>query len=504
VSDDLRLAAAGIRWNYLGSGAILATQVLYTALTARLVSPAGFGAYAVAQALVGLVGYFGLATLGSALIRHDTYSRVAAGTAFILSAGAGFGAAIMVIWTAAPWSQAWGVSDSASLCRLFSAAVMMSALSVVPLAVLRKQLRFRRVAAIESLSQIAGMCIGAGTAVAMRTPEALVIGQGAAATTAFLSSFIATRREMAFAFSRKEATTLLRFSGHVSGQSFVYFGIYTLPSLFVSRMFGATALGGYSRANLLVTLPVTHLWAGVTKTLYPLVARARSEGARIRALLEDTLLTVTGICWPLFAFVAGASPLVVVILLGDQWSGVSELLPPILLFGAINLAYVVSGNPLEVLGFQRLIWRFQFAWAILLVAICVGAYFGNASITTLLWAVAGVHIVIHGGKILVTERLGLLDLGVVLRGYAATALVSLPFFLAAAAVERVIARPSGTAIGATCELLTLLTLTLAIGLLFPSLPLGSAVRSGMGRVFGGRALGVGRNLRSDAQMQGDM
>src|SRR5262245_28300970 len=91
-SDRPSLAQLSIRgavWNYGGASIVIVGQLAYTALTARLISPSEFGAYATAQALMMLVGYFTLATVGNAVIRHPALDRQVVGTAVALTTVAG-------------------------------------------------------------------------------------------------------------------------------------------------------------------------------------------------------------------------------------------------------------------------------------------------------------------------------------------------------------------------------------------------------------------------------
>jgi PST family polysaccharide transporter len=354
---------------------------------------------------------------------------------------------------------------------------MLSALTVVPLALLRKRLQFRSSAFIEAYSQIGGMALGAFAAITMRNPTALVIGQTATFGLIGAGALVAARDELTLTFSRSEVRPLLEFSGHVSGQSLVYYALYTVPSVLVSRIFGTQALGGYSRANLMVTLPVTHLWMGVTKTLYPLISRARHDGERLRELIEKVILKTIGTTWPLFAAAAGLAPLGVTVILGPAWANVSTLLPPILCFGAINLAYVISGNPLEVLGYQRVIWAFQLSWVALLgIAMTAGAISG-VSLPGLLWLVALVQLLIHLGKLWTLAKLSLIRLGFVLRGYSQAIMLSAVFFGVAAGIEH--ATSSFGVVGCLfAELMALLASAAVVGWLLPLTPLGSTVRSG--------------------------
>jgi PST family polysaccharide transporter len=488
MSNDLRLAAKGIGWNYLGSGTTLVAQVLSTAITARLVSPAGFGAYAAAQALAAAVGYFGLSTLGNAVIRHERQGRQVASTAFTLSIAAGAVTAAAIFLIAPAWASLWHVPASANLARLFALVLFLAAFGVVPLALLRKSLAYRQAALIESLSQVAGMAVGVALAFDLHSPTALVIGQAAASALTAGAALIASRRELSIGISRTEARSLLAFTGHVSGQSLLYYALYTAPSLTVSRIFGPVALGWYSRANLMVTLPVTHLWLGVTKALYPLIARARGDVARLRELIESTLLTTTALAWPAFAAVAGASSLVVRVLLGPHWSQVAAVLPPLLVFGAVNLAYVVAGNPLEVLGRQRIMWSIQLLWVGLLApALALGA-FAHLSLPALLWLVAGVQAIVHAAKLWRTSQLGILRLGRVLRAYAFALALSALFFLAAAGVERATASSGSLTLRILAEVVAITALAAVTVTLLPSTRASLAIRAGISLVRAGRKL----------------
>ena len=478
MTNDHRLVASGVAWNYLGSGTVLVAQILYTALTARLISPEGFGAYAAAQALFSLVSYLGLTTLGNAVIRHEGAGKHVAGTAFLLSGSAGALAALVLALVSPAWAGLWEIPDSESVGRLFALVVLMFTVSVVPLALLRKSLRYRRAALIEATGQVAGMVIGVLLALDNASPKALVIGQAAGAGLGAAAALASTRHELVLRFSKLDARALLAFTGHVSGQSLVYYAFYTAPSLVISRVFGSAVLGIYSRASVLVTLPTTHLWMGITKTMYPVVSRARGDTPRLQLLIEPAVVGATGLIWPLFAAVAGAAPIVVAALLGSDFAAVSDLLPPILVFGALNLAYVVAGNPLEVLGYQRIIWRYLAIWAAMLAVALGVAVELDFSVESLLWLVAGVQLLIHLLKLGATARIGLLRLIPILRGYGATLLVSGAFFATTRAVEQATSTVGLT--GRTVAEVAAVALITSIVVLVPiRTPFSDVVRSGV-------------------------
>src|SRR5262249_51533237 len=157
-------------------------------------------------------------------------------------------------------------------------------------------------------AQIAGMGVGAAAALLLKSPVALAIGQSTGAVLTLGVASLAVRRQLSLSVARGELRYLVGFSTQVSGQNLVFFAIYTLPSWLVSRTFGSVALGLLSRANLLVTLPTTHLTVGATKALYPLYPRVMHDSRRAARLLSDALAASTRFAWPLLAAAAAASP----------------------------------------------------------------------------------------------------------------------------------------------------------------------------------------------------
>ena len=128
-----RLAAHGAGWNYAGSAVTLGTQVAYTALTARMISPSGFGAYATAQAMVAFVGYFTLTTIGAAVMRRADAPRDLTGSALLLAATAGCLGAAVAASFASVWAGWWHAPSATPAIRVFAiaTAAILSAVTVL-------------------------------------------------------------------------------------------------------------------------------------------------------------------------------------------------------------------------------------------------------------------------------------------------------------------------------------------------------------------------------------
>jgi PST family polysaccharide transporter len=335
------------------------------------------------------------------------------------------------------WAAAWGAPAAGHLLRLFSLALLANTLAVVPLAVLRRNLRYRAAALAESTSQLAGMAIGVAAAFALRSPTALVLGQVAGSAVGFAWAAFAARSSLAPAFDRAAARSLLGFSTQVSGQNLVYFVIYTAPSWTVAHFYGTGELGLYSRAWVIVILPLTHLAFGLTKALYPLYPRVKGDAAATRELLTSTVGGAVASTWPAFGAVAGAAGLLVSTLLGAGWGRTAAVLPVLVAFGALNLPSVLLSNSAEAFGWMRFVWSNQAAWmAVLAVALLSAHWLGGTAI----WvagAAAASQALAHAAQLVYFARRGAIDGPRIARDYALGAGIAALAFAVARELDRI-------------------------------------------------------------------
>lgn len=402
-----RRMAGGVLWSYGGSIVVLLAQVAYSAVTARLLQPSAFGAYASANALISLLAYFSFPSLGAALARMAVVSRSTVGTALGVATTAGAIAGMVSVALAGLWATAWDTPNAAYLIVLWAPAIALTAMASIPLGLLRRSLRYGSAAGIETLAPLVGFAVGAVLVVLLRTPSGLVIGQVANAATLLGAGLIAIRHEIGLPISRTEARGLVSFSGQVSAQSLAQYGIYTLPGLVIARSAGSAALGFFSRASLLVQLPANTLTFGISRVLYPVIAQVTDPVARQRAL-SDVVAIGTFLLWPFLAILAGSASLAVRLLFGPGWEPAAELIPPLCLFAALNIVYVILYHSTESVGWLRIGWTLQAMWAAVLVLATLAAWHFGADPRAYLYVFAGTQLAIHAFQVVVLSRRGLI------------------------------------------------------------------------------------------------
>jgi PST family polysaccharide transporter len=367
---------------------VVVAQIASTAATARLVSPHQFGLYAVGQGAGGIAGYFCLAAVAQGLQRRTKLGVDTAGTAYLICLVAGIGVAVIMLAAASVIAAVWGVGGAAPVVRIFGVATFFQSLATVPFALLRRDLRFRRAAAVETTATVCTMALGVALAAGYHSAEAMAFGQAGGALLLLVGAQVATGRAPALRYDPADGRELLVFSGQVGGIGLASFLTMSLPGIFIGRLFGADTLGLYSRAYMLCALPATYGANGIYKVVYPLYGRLRDEPRRLRILLDEALVVVTGISWPAFGLLAGFAPVVVRVVLGPDWVRADDLLP---LCAAGIVAFIPMGlltNFAEALGWMKVLAVREVAiGALVLLALSVGAAL-SVSIEALLVGVA--------------------------------------------------------------------------------------------------------------------
>ncbi len=412
-----RAVARGAVWTYGTSLAVLVAQVAYTAATSRLVDPAGFGAYATALALVSFVSYFTLASLGSAVTRAPVLGPAHrwSAVALALAGGAVGGAAL---WMLAPvWAILWSSPSSVPVVRALMLTTAVSPLTAVCVGLLRRAMRLRRAAAVECAGALSGMVVGLVLVLRWHDAQALALGIGFGAIATCLLAMASGLQMGPVGVDVGAVRSLFSFAGQVSAQNLVYFAVNTAPTWWTSRAAGAAGLGQFSRANLIVGLPLTQLASGFTKSLFPAYARVQGDLERMRGVVTDALIVMSGLGFMLFAGLAGSAPVLVPLLLGPRWDTAVALLPAFAMSAAVNIVFVVLANAFEARAMLRVAWKVQITLAVALAATlgATAAVGGPLPLVALSLGVA--YGAAHVHQLTVASRDGLVDLRRLLPAY---------------------------------------------------------------------------------------
>jgi lipopolysaccharide exporter len=352
AADELRDAAAhGIRWSAISRPTTEVIQLASIVVLARLIVPAEFGRFAIAL-IAQEVAYLMVAGgLSSALVQRKTIDREHQQTGMALGVLAGLAlAAITLIAASVIVAPIFG-ARTAFFVRLMAPLCLVSALSTVPMATLRRRMAFRRLSEIEVLSTAVRVAVCISLALAGLSGEALVLGVLAGSSVSGAIAWISAPPpppRLHGAATRE----LLGYGLPVSLASISWIGFSNVDYAIIGARLGALQTGFYFRAYTLAVEYQSKISVVMSQVGFPVLARTRSA-AELSQLYRQMVRTLTIVLFPLLVLLAITAPVLVPFLFGPRWAPAAVPVQILALGGASTLVINAVGTVFMATGRAR-------------------------------------------------------------------------------------------------------------------------------------------------------
>ncbi len=330
----------------------LAVQVVSTVILARLLTPTDFGVVAMVTTFVMFLMGVGANGCNEAIIQRDKMDRFLASNLFWINLAIGL--ILMIAFAAAGSLLARFYRNPlvAHVTVAMSPGILISALSVVPVALLKRAMRFTTVSANEVVSRTVNTVVTILLALRGWGYWALVAGILAQALSVAMGAWWLCRWTPSLPRRGVGTRETLRFAAHVYGTFNANYFTRNFDNLLVGWRFNAVALGYYKRAYDLFALSASQLTAPLNNVALAALSRVKNDPARFRRNLASSLELVALVGMAMGAVLTLVGKDVVRLVLGPKWleSGrIFELFGPgigvMLLYSTIGWIHVSIGKP---------------------------------------------------------------------------------------------------------------------------------------------------------------
>ncbi len=318
-------------------------QLIQVGVLARYLSPKDFGNMALLLIVINVLHAFSDLGMGNSLIAHDRYSKTEMTHVYWLGIFSGFVLSCLVYLSAGLLARILGNGTLAYAIKWISPYFILISLSQPFMAILQKQLEFKRIALCEIMGALSGLAFAIWAAIS---------GLGLMALTGGYMMIIAVRSILLITL-RPVNIGMPAIGGFKGISQHLHFGAFQLVERVVNvfkgqvdkallaKFLGVLELGYYSVAMQLALRPVMLLSPVLMKVGFPVLSQVSSNKKQIRKAYLDIMQFVSFLGAPLYIglFVLG-NPLME-LWLGRGWESSQELFR-ILVF--IGLA-VALGNP---------------------------------------------------------------------------------------------------------------------------------------------------------------
>jgi O-antigen/teichoic acid export membrane protein len=325
-ADVPSLARRGLNWSL----ALLVGKYLLsmgsTAILARLLSPSDYGLLGMVAAVTALAQASSDFGLSWATVQRAELSRNQIDA--LLAINTGFGVFLMLLCAlSAPYVAAfYHRPELAKIMIAASTALLLSALAVQPTSLMRRKMMLKEL----SLCSLWALLISSVVAIVLAR---LGFGYWALVIQLILQQAITTLLSfpMSGYFPQVPRNflnigSLVTFGGYSAAYGIVTYFARNLDNVLIGKYWGATALGYYSRAYLLMTLPGMLVIGGFSGVLIPAMASLRKEPVRMEFAYIQALRIITVLGCSLAVGLAVAAPELVDFVYGSKWRAVVPIL----------------------------------------------------------------------------------------------------------------------------------------------------------------------------------
>ena len=364
------LAASTVRSAaWLGGGqAIRQANALLTAVVlARTLAPSDYGLFAMTFFINELARLFVDFGVGTAVIQSKTVDQRLVSSCFWINVIVGALAALVVVLSGPLAAGYFHQPLVASLLLVSALNLCLSAVSVLPQALLVRRLEFKHVAVGLVIGSLCGSALalvlasqGFGVWALLWQPLA-----GTAVTFAYLAW--RARWLPSWVLDLGAVRGVIKFSGHLLGGSVVSHLTGNLHQLIVGPLLGASAMGSINMAQTMAWLPIGQVTAVSVKAVYPVFAQMQDSRERMVAGFLRALSTVTLLTFPLLFGLAALADLVTPLVFGAQWAATAPLVVVFCAHSAILCVSFIAGSTLLATGKSWVGFRLTFVDAALVL-----------------------------------------------------------------------------------------------------------------------------------------
>jgi O-antigen/teichoic acid export membrane protein len=341
VTESLKQSTArGALFSSTAQAVSFVLRTVSMVVLARLLFPTDFGLVGMVTAATGFIGLFRDAGLSLATIQRTTLTKEHVFTLFWVNLGLGCLLGVLSAILAPVLAAFYHEPRLFPIAVTLGLAFIFQGATAQHRAILQRNMRFRKLALIDTISCAGSIVLAVGMAVAGFGYWALVAMTISQTVLNSVGTWLTERWLPGAPGPLTDILSMLRFGGAVSINTVLSYVAYNTDKILIGRFWGAETLGIYGRAYQLANLPTENLNSTLALVAFPALSRLQNDPARLSDYFLKGYRIFLSLNMPITVSFALFADDIIRVFLGPRWhpaAAVFRLLAPtITAFGLIN------------------------------------------------------------------------------------------------------------------------------------------------------------------------
>ena len=365
-----------------------------TAILARRLSPTDYGLMGMVVTLTAFFQIFSDMGLSWVTVQRREITRAELDNLFWVNLAGG-----ALLWGACAaagpiLSRFYVRSELRGIAGVLGAGFLLSSLAVQPAALLRRRMRLKELGLAQTAAHVTGAFIGVVLAILHAGYWALVGQSLALQASLLLVLYVQTGYQPRLPRRAPGTRSLLALGGFLVAFALTDYIVRTINNILLGRVWGAEALGYYSRAYFLMLLPMYLTTGGLSGVMVPALSALKDDLRRLETAYRKATLSACLVSFPLAVGLAVTAREAIRVVYGPQWGPVSPILAWLAVGAISQPIYGTTGWLFTAAGKGRaLLWFGMMTAAAVTVAVLIGVRGGAVGLAaamglTLTFAVA--------------------------------------------------------------------------------------------------------------------
>lgn len=370
-------AISGVRWTSISSGTIALVQLLKISVLTRFLDKSDFGLIAMALFVINFLNLFMDMGLSSAILHKREITKNEYSSLYWINLCFSLILFALICLIAPLVSSFYAEEELTMLLPIMAISLILSAFGRQFKTIAQKNLKFKRIALVESLAAIVSLIFSIFLAVYNFGVYALVLAVLLQHTLSNVYFFIygIKKDSICLRYSYSDTKPFLKIGMYqVGGQVVNYFN-RDIDILLVGKLFGSEILGGYNLAKQLVFRPVQVLNPILTRVSPAILVKFQDNIEDLRRNYLRLVNAVATINIPVYILIViFASPIVKII-----YGGSFESIATIVQILSIYMIIRSIGNPVGSLVIATGRTDLEFYWNLIVLLIMPLAIWAGTS-----------------------------------------------------------------------------------------------------------------------------
>ena len=341
-----------LKWSYIGTWSERGFASLLTIVLAAVLGPKDFGLMATGLIVILFMQMILEQGLTAALIQRPDLDQKHCDTVFWINLCLSLILMIVTIAFSSWWARLNHAPELGRLLSVMSLSLPLEGLSIVQVALLRRQMRFKSLSIRATASTVTGGLVGIAMAFGGFQAWSLVGQQLTDRVVAFglLWNFGTWRPK--FDFSWKHLRDLMPFSFNNFLAQLGTYADFQAGFILLGLLFGPVAVGLYRLADRFVASILSMAVASIQVVSLPQFSRVQDRPEELRQTALACVRLSTAATAPILAGMAAASGDIMAVL-GPKWIPATNVFIVLCLVGMIAQLSYFTGPLLQALGRTR-------------------------------------------------------------------------------------------------------------------------------------------------------